>query len=166
MMAKYYGAPRGAHHIKSIDWWTPPEIFAELNLEFDIDVAAPKGGVDWLPSKKFYTKEDDGLSKKWEGRVWMNPPYGKYTQLWLEKFIDHGNGIALVFNRTDTRWFHNYVTKSDAILFGLDRIHFYNPREKKFLRGTTGSLFVACGKSNANALKNSNLGYFINLKNL
>ena len=59
----------------------------------------------------------NGLKQKWHGTVWMNPPYGKFTENWLDKFIKHNNGIALVFSRTDTKWFQNYVKKSDAVLF-------------------------------------------------
>ena len=116
-----------ATKIQSVDWHTPPEVFDKLNIEFDIDVASPVGGVDWIPAKKYYTEQDDGLTQDWEGTVWMNPPYGIATGSWLDRFVKHGDGIALVFARTDTRWFHNYALKSDALLFTKGRLKFINP---------------------------------------
>ena len=39
----------------------------------------------------------------------MNPPYGSETPKWLKKLSEHGNGIALIYARTETRMFFNYV---------------------------------------------------------
>ncbi len=153
---------KGQHHIKSVDWHTPPEVFDKLDIEFDIDVAAPIGGVDWIPAKKYYTEQDDGLTQDWEGTVWMNPPYGKFTATWLEKFINHGDGIALVFARTDTLWFHNLAAKADAILFTKGRLAFYN-NGVKGQNAASGSLLIACGEKAVNALEQSGLGLFIRL---
>lgn len=79
------------------DYYTPKEVFAALGLNFDLDVCAPPGGVPWIPAERYYTLEDDGLSKPWTGRVWMNPPYSKTTP-WVRRFIEHGHGIALVMH--------------------------------------------------------------------
>lgn len=153
--------PKGADHIKSVDWWTPPEIFTALDMEFDLDVASPIGGVDWIPAKKYYTEIDDGLKQDWYGTVWCNPPYGRYTRNWLEKFIEHHDGIALVFARTDTIWFHDYITKADAILFIKRRLSFYNRGIKGDTAGS-GSMLVACGEKSVKALEQSGLGWFVN----
>ena len=152
-----------ATKIQSVDWHTPPEVFDKLDLEFDIDVASPVGGVDWIPANKYYTEQDDGLSQNWEGTVWMNPPYGKYTAKWLDKFIQHGNGIALVFSRTDTKWFHNYVNKADAVLFIKGRLFFYKSGIKTKHSAGNGSILIACGEKAVNALEQSGLGWFIKL---
>lgn len=154
---------RTQHNIQSHDYWTPPEVFEKLDIEFDIDVASPVGGVKWIPAKKYFTKEDDGLKQDWEGTVWMNPPYGKFTGNWLEKFIDHNNGIALVFSRTDTQWFHNYVKKSDAVLFIKGRLFFYKSGVKTKHSAGNESILIACGEKSVNALEQSNLGWFIRL---
>ncbi len=79
----------------SDDFYTPSWIFETLDIGFDLDVAAPPGGVPWIPAKRFFTKSDDGLSQPWEGRVWMNPPYSQTTP-WAVRFREHGNGVALV----------------------------------------------------------------------
>ena len=77
------------------DYYTPKPIFDALGLTFDIDVCAPTGGVPWIPAKQSFDLETDGLSQDWDALVWCNPPYSKPGP-WIDKFIEHGNGIMLV----------------------------------------------------------------------
>lgn len=70
---------------KTVDWYTPKWIFDELCIEFDLDPAAPIGGVPWIPARHHYSLQDDGLKQPWSGAVWLNPPYGKHTSDWLKK---------------------------------------------------------------------------------
>ena len=58
------------------DWYTPPDIFDALGLIFDLDPCSP-GPARWVPARKIYTKEDDGLVQSWSGTVFMNPPFGR-----------------------------------------------------------------------------------------
>jgi phage N-6-adenine-methyltransferase len=150
---------------KSVDWYTPKWIFDELGLEFDLDPAAPKGGVPWIPAKKHYSKEENGLIQPWEGRVWLNPPYGKYTGAWLEKMHHHRAGVALVFARTDCKWFHKYVVKADAILFLKGRVKFVDGLGKTGGSGAgSGSMLVAWGWRSVEALermRDKGYGYLV-----
>jgi hypothetical protein len=123
----------------SVEWYTPAWLFQKLGLEFDLDPAAPKGGLPWIPAQKFYCKEDDGLVQPWHGLVWLNPPYGAETGKWLKRMHEHRQGIALVFSRTDSRWFHDYATKADAILYVRRRIRFVDAN------GETGKSSPGCG---------------------
>ena len=91
------------------EWLTPPEIIKSLG-EFDLDPCSPINRP-WDTAKKHFNINDMGLMQNWEGRVWMNPPYGSETGNWLGKLRLHGNGIALVFARTDTTYFQEYVLK-------------------------------------------------------
>lgn len=138
-------------------WLTPPDIIKSLG-EFDLDPCTPEF-MPWETAKKRYTEKDDGLTQPWEGRVWMNPPYGKDMDLWLEKMATHNNGIVLVFNRTETNQFHNWVfPKADGILFKKGRIHFLNNEGKKVGNGSgCGSVFIAYGKENADILERSGI---------
>lgn len=98
------------------DWYTPKWIFDKLGLTFDIDVAAPPGGIDWIPAKRFYTMADDGLSQPWDGLVWCNPPFSKLTP-WVDRWIEHGNGILLTpFGRS--KWLDR-IWESSAIILNL-----------------------------------------------
>jgi hypothetical protein len=102
----------GQEMLTKDDYYTPKEVFDRLALRFDLDVCAPPGGVPWIPADKFYTLEDDGLSKQWEGRVWMNPPYSKATE-WVRRFIAHRHGIALV-GHAKSAWHPELWATADA----------------------------------------------------
>ena len=82
--------------------------------------------------------------------------------LWLEKFINHGNGIALLFNRSDTKWFHQWAIKSDAILFKKGRIKFLLNGEGKG-SSQAPSIFLAMGEVCCNAIKKFE-GLYVDLR--
>ncbi len=81
-------------HKTSDDYLTPAWVFDVLDITFDLDVASPPWATA-VPAKRRFTKADDGLSQVWTGRVWMNPPYSETTP-WVDRFIEHGDGIALL----------------------------------------------------------------------
>ena len=148
----------------SVEWYTPPEIFETLGVEFDLDVCAPKGGLPWIPAKTSFSIEDEGLSQKWTGNVWCNPPYGKETTKWLDKMSNHSNGIALVFARTDCKWFHKYAATSDAINFLEGRIKFVDGNGKTGNRGAgCGSILIAWGDDNVKAISKVK-GFTVHIK--
>lgn len=103
----------------SDDYYTPKWIFDALGLEFDLDVACPPEGPLFTPAKAFYTQADDGLAQPWHGLVWMNPPYSKPGP-WVEKWLQHGNGLALLVI-TKSRWFESlWLSDADiAYMYGV-----------------------------------------------
>lgn len=150
----------------TVVWLTPPEIIKALG-EFDLDPCAP---IDrpWDTAKHHFTEIEDGLKQEWFGRVWCNPPYGpKAMPAFLEKMAKHGNGIALTFNRTETKQFADWVWPyADAIFFKTGRIHFLNDKGVKPGNGAgCGSVFIAYGQNNVEALRNSGMtGKLVMLK--
>jgi len=107
------------------EWYTPPFVFQKLACEFKDDVASP--GYDttpWIPADRFIIR--NSLSVTWEGFVWMNPPFGKRNGLvpWLAKFFEHGDGIALVPDRTSAPWWQQFAPKADRILFVSPKLKF------------------------------------------
>ena len=147
-----------------VEWLTPPELVKQLG-DFDLDPCCPID-APFYHATNHYTIIDDGLSKEWKGRVYLNPPYGRGMELWLEKLKYHGNGIALIFARTETKCFFEHIWHdADAILFVKGRIKFYHVSGVQ--GGTPGapSVFIAYGKENAIALQNSGIeGRFLSLK--
>ena len=117
--------PLNSRTIGEETYLTPPELIKSLG-HFTLDPCSPIGRP-WDTAEVHLTVEDDGLLLPWFGRVWLNPPYGSQLPHWLGKMAMHGNGIALVFARTDTRAFHNYVfPHARSILFMEGRIKFYD----------------------------------------
>ncbi len=146
------------------EWLTPPHILMALG-SFDLDPCAPIS-PPWKTATTQYTITDDGLSKNWEGRVWCNPPYGKEAGKWLEKLADHGNGIALIFARTETKMFFDFVwNRADAILFLQGRLVFHHiDGTPAAMNAGAPSCLVAYGGNNADMLGFSGLkGKMINL---
>jgi hypothetical protein len=123
-----------------------------LNSRFDLDPASPGHEiVPWIPVKKFYTV--GGLERVWRGFVWLNPPYGRETlPLWTEKFTSHGNGIALVPERTSTVWWQELAAHADLILFLSKKIPFVNSTGAKSGACAIGSTLVAMGDKGVSGL--------------
>jgi hypothetical protein len=103
-----HSLPKGT----SDEHYTPKELFITLGVKFDLDVAAPVGGSGIAPN--WFDKNTDGLSQKWYGNIWMNPPYSNPTP-WVQKFLDHGFGIALL-PITRGKWWDGLWEKADAIV--------------------------------------------------
>lgn len=157
----------GGHHsavaIKD-EWLTPPDILSALG-SFDLDPCAPVNRP-WDIAAEHYTIEDDGLDLPWNGRVWLNPPYGKQAEIWMERLATHGDGIALLFARTETQWFFTTVwERASALLFLRGRITFFlrdGTRSKTGHNSGGPSVLIAYGKRNAEILANCGLdGAFV-----
>lgn len=94
----------------------------------------------------------------WFGRIWLNPPYGKETFKWLEKLHAHGDGIALIFSRTETIGFHAEVwNKADAIFFFKGRLKFHYVDGRQGDVANAPSCLIAYGANNVEAIANSGL---------
>ena len=141
---------------KNDEQYTPAWVFERLGLRFDLDVAAPIDRTRLsVPADNFYTAADNGLDREWFGRVWMNPPYSKPSD-WADKFIEHGNGIALM-PVTRGQWFDRLWNSADAVCLDLYNNKFDRPDGTKNAI-TFRTIFVAMGKDNAEALNRLQLG--------
>ena len=66
---------------KSNEWETPQDFYDKLNHKFKFTLD-PCATHENYKCDKYYTVEDDGLSKSWKGEtVFINPPYGDYWQV-------------------------------------------------------------------------------------
>lgn len=146
-------------------WLTPPEIIKSLGT-FDLDPCASLNRP-WDTALNHYTKNDDGLLMNWFGRVWCNPPYGKYMGMFMEKMALHNDGIGLVFARTETKSFQNYIFPfAESILFIKGRIFFYDANGNRADSNSGApSVLVSYGEENADAIEDSGIqGYHQYLK--
>jgi hypothetical protein len=109
------------------EWYTPAYVFEAMGCQFDLDVASPFERLH-VPTRCWLTINDDGLKYApfWFGLIWMNAPFGGRNGLvpWLAAFFKHGNGIALVPDRTSAPWWQIYAAMADAVLFVSPKIKF------------------------------------------
>lgn len=147
-------------------WLTPPWILDRLG-RFDLDPCAAPEPRPWPTADRHIALPDDGLAATWEGRVWLNPPYSAQAAQWLAKLAGHNRGTALVFARTDTRWFQDHIlSTASALLFLRGRVKFYRPDGTEGAdNGGAPSVLCAYGRADAVALKLSRLGgHYVGLR--
>ncbi len=138
------------------EWYTPPHVFEAMNVRFDMDVASPGPAiVPWVPAPVHI--QSGSLALPWTGFVWMNPPFGGRNALvpWLEKFTHHGNGVALVPDRTSAPWWQTFAPKMDALLFVAPKIRFIGADGKPGASPAQGTTLMALGPLGVHALGNA-----------
>lgn len=152
-------------------WLTPPDILAKLGGPdaFDLD---PCAAVDqpWRTARHMFTEVEDGLAQDWRqfGKAYVNPPYtNSEIGDWLGRLDEHGDGIALIFARTETEAFHRHVwEKCDGLLFMEGRLYFHHADGTR-AKANAGapSVFCAYGPENADILAECGIpGVFVPLK--
>jgi ParB family chromosome partitioning protein len=122
------------------EWYTPPQFIESARLvmgSIDTDPASNPIANATVKATRFFTKEEDGLQQKWEGNVWMNPPYAQplmsqFAEAISEKFEtgEIEQAIILVNNATETQWFQRMASVASAVCFPKSRVKFLDPNGK------------------------------------
>ena len=115
-------------------WATPRDIFDKIAFVSGkgifLDPCSPGRGKTLVRAAMYYTEKDDGLSQRWAGNVYMNPPYGRVIPRWTAKArqeIENGNALAifgLLPARTDTRWWHKDIARVADVWLLKGRLFF------------------------------------------
>jgi hypothetical protein len=135
------------------DVWLTPKWLMDRLPRFDLDPCAAPSPQPWPTAKTMIVEDEDGFTKPWAGRVWLNPPFSAKWK-WMAKLAEHGDGIGLLAAATETKEFRRYVwDRADGLLFLYGRPYFCRPD------GTPGHsnsgapiVLVAYGERNARAL--------------
>jgi len=147
----------GAHVGKNSgdnEWYTPAGyINAALKTmgSIDLDPASSEIANETVGATKFFSEKQNGLTKKWDGSVYLNPPY---SQPLINKFAEKiaaefssGNvtqACILVNNATETVWFQTMAAECSAICFPKSRIKFWHP--DKISAPLQGQVVIYMGK--------------------
>jgi hypothetical protein len=110
---------------------------------------------------------DDGLRQRWDGLVFVNPPFGgRCGHLpWLHKFFDHGNGVAICRAYTSSWWFHEVVLpRAEVLCFPKGKTKFIRPDGSIGTAPGHGIALIGMGEVANTALKYSGLGWFVALR--
>ena len=137
--------------------WHTPAIYIEAAKkvfgEIDLDPASSEDANETICAKQIYTIHDDGLAQRWQGKVWMNPPYSsKLLKLFCEKLVTHyllndvTEAIILVNNATETQWFNKLIEHANAVVFHKGRIRF-NIQSKPKGSPLQGQVFIYLGEN-------------------
>lgn len=147
------------------DSWITPKWLIDRLGPFDLDPCACNP-QPWPTAEKMIADPDDGLLHQWAGHVWLNPPYGRALGVWLNRLALHGDGIALVFARTETRAFHGHVWPFASVLCFLEgRLTFHYPDGSPAKNGHNSggpSVLIAYGeRAAAKLIQCSDLGAIV-----
>jgi hypothetical protein len=122
------------HNTGEHEWYTPPaylDAARKVLGAFDLDPASSTLAQTLVRAKKYHTRDDDGLSKPWRGRIWLNPPYASgLVDSFIDKLVSHYEAgdvtaaIVLVNNATETEWFHKCAAAASAVCFPAGRVRF------------------------------------------
>jgi ParB family chromosome partitioning protein len=145
---------------KTIEWWTPVKYidFAiEVMGAIDLDPASCEDANRIIGAKEYYST--NGELKSWHGRIWLNPPYGKQTKLFINRLLyefkcGHVSQAIVLLNviTLDRSWFKPLW--QFPICFHYGRVKFDSPdvlsgKIKSVSTPPTGSLFAYLGPNEA-----------------
>jgi hypothetical protein len=135
-------------------WLTPTYIIDHIGLS-DLDPCGYKlNGEIIVPcAHKTLTLEDneDGLTAKWEGTVYCNPPFTR-NKTWIEKCVEYheetGNDvIVLIFCRSDTGYFQENVPRATGINLLSGKLKYLNEEGQEEGQAQVPSVLIAYGES-------------------
>jgi len=148
----------GAHQLVNQDsgdteYYTPGfivEAARRVMGGIDLDPFSSAAAHVLVQAGKFFTKEEDGLSRAWFGRFWMNHPFGRaMNHLCIQKAeceFAMGNvteGCCITFAATSEKWFAPLLRRPQCYL--SPRTNYYLP-DGSLKRGVTkGSVVTYFG---------------------
>jgi ParB family chromosome partitioning protein len=135
--AVYQPMAATVYSFRSVEYYTPPEILNAARAvlgDIDLDPASCEDAQQNVMAHRYYTQHDDGLTKTWRGRVWLNPPYGKTNgrsnqDIWAQRLVaeyQEGNisaAILLVKAALGYKWFEE-LFREWPVCFARDRLSF------------------------------------------
>ena len=116
------------------EWYTPSRVVEaarEALGGIDLDPASCETANRVVQAKQFFTREDDGLTQDWHGKLWLNPPFTKglidqfVAKLVTEPGVDAW--VVLTSNTTEARWAQKLFAHADVVCLPNERLSFTGP---------------------------------------
>ncbi len=147
----------------SDEWLTAASPFLDAARKtlgkIDLDPASCAQANQIIKAKTFWTKEDDGLSRQWFGRVWLNGPFSfplvQDFTLYAVSQHDKGNtkaAIILTNNSTDAGWFQ-LLLRRFPVCFASSRVPFWRVDREGTGGARQGQAFIYLGSDEALFIK-------------
>lgn len=117
--------------------------------DIDLDPASNLFFNQNVGTWNFFDKEQDGLSRNWWGKVWMNHPYGKENTLWINKLINEyenhavEQAICITWASVGSRWFNGLLNYPQCFLY--KRVNFIGLDGEPKKSPTKGSVVTYLG---------------------
>ena len=144
------------HNSGENEWYTPTEFTKAAWVvmgSIDCDPASSRVANKTIGAGVFFDADQDGLKQKWNGNVWMNPPYAQplisqFSAAVVEKFKagEIKQACVLVNNATETGWFQGMLASASAVCFVKGRIKFIDCDGKASGAPLQGQVVIYLGK--------------------
>jgi len=135
----------GAHRGNA--WLTPTWFIEEIRTAFGgrIDLDPCTEPSNPTGARRFFTAKDDGVRRKWKGRMSVNPPYSP-LEPWIDKAIAASKAGARVYMllpvRTDSGYQQRLLAAATDVLFIHRRLKFVPADGGKSGSPAFGSMIV------------------------
>lgn len=139
----------GLFSTASDSWATPQALFDNLDREFGFTLD-PCASPNNAKTERYFTRNDNGLSRSWSGVVFMNPPYGRQIGDWVHKAYRESQVgctvVCLIAARTDTSYWHDVVMHASEVRFIRGRLKFEPDTSERRPTGCSGGVapFPSC----------------------
>lgn len=145
--------------MKQNDILQTPQYIIDALGSFDLDPCAGEntriGEANW-----WIGRGEDGLKRDWFGFVWCNPPFSQ-KGFWIQKMIEHGNGILLLPERGSAPWFGPLANTCGGYFVMGKKINFIGGPSSNNL----GSVLFPFGMDAIEKIQKSGLpGHFVEVK--
>lgn len=137
----------------NVEIYTPASIIEAARRTMggiDLDPASSEVANLRVRATRFFTQADDGLSKVWYGKLWINHPFSReYNAKWINKLVSEfkaGNitaACAICFASTSEKWFRPLLDYPQCFL--TPRTNYLLPDGTVYRGVTKGSVVTYLG---------------------
>ena len=119
------------------DYYTHRDLTAaarEVMGAIDLDPSSCRLANEGVQAARFYGVHEDGLKQQWEGRVWLNPPFGDWGS-WAPKALDEIRAgrvtemcVFITANATTGKALKDLKDQADAVMISNGRMNCWGPK--------------------------------------